>query len=302
MYQLPMKRTIVIGVMVSWFCVVATARDANNDRSAVHYASFSAAGGWYSLLETLPDLYTTGAGAATLGVGYELRYKNFWFGIGVDVQYFSSISKAEQHTFSQAMYDTQGKQMTMHYHIYSDKETAQGVHVGLPIMVGAQFLNGFYFGGGVHVQLNTFLNASSQIEYETSATYSRYIEDFEDMPNHWYQPYPASGSASVDVPQPQVSLMAEIGYDVFGRDYNALSTLHPPVLKIAAFAEIGVRNALHNEGDLHRYTVNDENPIYLDIVPYHRAIDTNVNRFMPLFVGLKLTYLFRLPKHDCRCL
>lgn len=296
-----MKRVLFLISLGGLFCVSAWGRDLNSDRRGLHYVSFSAGGGWYSLMETLPDLNTTGGGSAFAGVGYELRYKNFWLGTGVDLQYFGNTATTNGSLFSQMMYDTQGKQMTCHYDVYDDKEQVQGANVGIPLIVGAQFLNGFYLGAGARFQVNMAATASSRVTYRTSATYDRYIADFESMPNHWYQPYTVTGRQRVTM-RPEVSLVAEVGYDVFAHAYEALTTLHPPVLKVAAYAEIGVMNVLKNEGDLPRYTINAENPMYLDIVPYYRAIDTNVNKFLPLFVGVKLTYLFLVPKRDCRCL
>ncbi len=297
----PMKKTYLLTLLAGLFSLSVSARDVNNDRRGLHYVSFQAAGGWYTLFENLPDLRTTGAGATTIGVGYEFRYKDLWFSASLDAQYFASMATTTGHIFSQSMYDTQGKQFICHYNIYDDHESLQGISLGLPLMVGAQFLNGFYLGAGVHVQLNAMARAYTKLTYETSATYSRYIADFEDMPNHWYQPYNGDGTATVKV-KPQVNLAFEIGYDIFAKNYGSLSTLHPPILKIAAFAEVGVLNAISNEGDMARFTVNPDNPMLLDITPYYRAIDTQVNKFIPFFAGIKLTYLLTIPKRDCRCL
>ena len=112
-----------------------------------HYFSLSAGVGYYSLLENIPEVSTKGGAAGLFGVAYELRYNGFAFSVGVDLQYGSSTMTMAPFSAHREIYDTQGKQVSMHYEVSSSTDTQSDFRVGIPVMFGF-YTNGLY--GALH--------------------------------------------------------------------------------------------------------------------------------------------------------
>ena len=90
--------------------------------------------------------------------------------------------------FDVPIYDTQGKLATMHYQVGTIDERTRLFYASIPIMFGYHNC-GFYIGAGAKIGLPIVPTVKSQYTYTTTATYSEYIEDFVNMPNHYNATY-----------------------------------------------------------------------------------------------------------------
>lgn len=264
-----------------------------------HYFSISASGGYYSLLENIPDVTTKGGGSGILGINYEMRYNGFWFSVGVDMLYGTSTLNMPPFDAHREMYDTQGKRVSFHYHIDEYSDTQKDFRVGVPVLFGF-YTNGLYGAVGAKFSYAPRTVTTPTITYTTSGTYERYIADFENMPNHFYAEYTTPGRSELKM-HPQGSIIAELGYDVLNKERMSNYALCS-VLKLAVYAEYGINSCMsgadHNE---QLYGVNPANPVQLTIDSYYARMNLDEARVVPFYVGIKATFMLRIRTSNCRC-
>ena len=264
-----------------------------------HYFAFSAGGGYYALLENIEEVRTTGGGAGVIGLGYELRRRGFSFSAGLDLQYGGSTMQMSPFEVHRLVWDTQGKEVNYHYAVNKWSDTQLDLRVGVPVLFGF-YTNGIYGAIGGRFSYSPRVVSVPAMTYVTTGTYVKYISDFANMPDHFYGERTTHGSGELHM-QPQGSVMAEIGYDILNKERMS-NYIYCSVLKIAVFAEYGINNSLRgNITDEECYTVNEQNPTLLVGEPYYARRKLEGARIVPLFVGVKLTYLLRIRTKNCNC-
>lgn len=264
-----------------------------------HYFSISAGGGYYSLVENIPEVSTTGGAAGMLSIGYELRHNGFWFAFAADVHYGGSTMYMAPFSAHRDIYDTQGKRVSLHYDISSYSDTQSDFRVGLPVLFGF-FTNGFYGAVGAKFSYAPRTISTPSMTYTTKGTYERYIADFENMPNHFYTEYTTPGRTEMKM-HPQGYVIAELGYDILNRERMS-SYARCSVLKVALYAEYGLNNCLSgSDHDELTYDVNPADPSQLIVSSYYARTNIRDARVVPFYVGVKVTYLMRIKTANCRC-
>ena len=251
-----------------------------------HYGWVSMEGGYHLLQEDFDDLNTLGGSAVHFGTGYEFQLHGIYTSIGVD--------------FDQRMYDTQGKLMTYHFKISESIERSSGVIAALPIMIGYSF-QGIHIGGGVSFGYNLSAKSRVKREYVTSATYPQYIEDFTNMPNHFYTNYESTNTEKLAMKTP-INILGEIGYNVLrSNKYQKYQNSQSTILKVGAFVEYGLCNVFENEMDGALVEPNPEHPTQLNLHPYYNNKSTTNHNIFPISAGIKVTYMMRIPTKNCHC-
>lgn len=291
---------IVATMLLSMLCVNGYAGQKVIDNSVVdkHYGWFSVRGGYFTFLEKFDDITTHGGCQFAVAGGYEYRYSLFYLSAGVDISYWSSNASTISYQFDRRMYDTQGKQMTYHYELDPSNEHSYGITAAVPVIVGLNY-RGFYCGVGAVIGYHFLSMNHVTRAYKTAATYEQYIDDFADMPNHYYTNYQASNKEKLNLHFP-INLTAEIGYDVlYGYSYSSYS--RDKVLKIGAYVEYGLMNSFRNKSDGSLFEVNPDHPTQLLVYSYYGNKATTTNRVVPLSVGIKLTFMLRMPTSSCQC-
>lgn len=264
-----------------------------------HYLSLTGEVGYYSLLENLPDVRTRGGASGALGLGYEMRYNKFWFGIGLDLQYGSSSMTTAGFGIDRAVYDTQGKLVQFHYDIKDYTDTQNDLRVGVPILFGF-YTNGIYGGAGLRFSFAPYTFSAPSVTYYTRGSYEKYIDDFEDMPNHFYTEYTTKGRSELKI-RPQASVIAELGYDILNKERMSAYALCS-VLKVALYAEYGLNSCMNGTKDESEvYSIDPSNPTQLIPSSYYANKDLRKSRIVPLFVGIKITFMLRIKTAECRC-
>lgn len=264
-----------------------------------HYFSLSASGGYYSLLENIPEITTKGGGGCTIGIGYEFRYSYFWLSAGFDFQYGASTLTTAPFDIHREFLDTQGKPVNFHFYVDEYSDTQHDFRIGIPVMVGF-CTNGIYGGIGMKFSYAPRTVATPSIKYVTTGTYEQYIDDFENMPNHFYTEYTAPGRTEI-VMKPQGHVIAELGYDILNRERMTTYALCS-VLKVAAYAEYGINSCMSgSEDDGILYGYDETNPAQLIANSYYAQHNVSKARIVPLFVGIKVTFMLRIKTANCRC-
>ena len=265
-----------------------------------HYGWASIEGGYHLLQEDFDDLNTLGGSAVHFGTGYEFQLHGIYTSIGVDFNLWTSSATTQPYNFDQRMYDTQGKLMTYHFKISESIERSSGVIAAFPIMIGYSF-QGIHIGGGVSFGYNLSAKSRVKREYVTSATYPQYIEDFTNMPNHFYTNYESTNTEKLAMKTP-INILGEIGYNVLrSNKYQKYQNMQSTILKVGAFIEYGLCNVFKNELDGALVEPNPEHPTQLNLHPYYNNKSTTEHNIFPISAGIKVTYMMRIPTKNCNC-
>jgi len=264
----------------------------------IHYFSVSGSLGYSTLLEDFDELRTAGGMGAAAAFGYEVRTHGFWLNTGIEMQMLNATSSYGIEGFDRAAYDTQGKQMTYHYTINSADDRQRLVYAGVPLMAGYYKL-GFYAGVGAKVAWPLMAKEQSAVSYTTTATYSQYVEDFGDMGNHYLTDYRTSTTEDLEK-RLKISVIGEIGYDVMAWARQSIRTEHHG-LKIGAYVEYGVSNLLGTGEDRPLYTIDQSNASQVSFTPYYNARSANGHRVVPLYAGVRVSWIFCVRTKHCDC-
>ncbi|MBO4453457.1 MAG: hypothetical protein J5761_00200 [Paludibacteraceae bacterium] len=290
---------LVIGLLTAAGELCAQQQWKIRNANSKHYFSVSAGCGYYSLLENIPELRTTGGAAGMLNVGYELRYNRFCMMLGVDVQYGASTMYMAPFSAHRDIYDTQGKRVSMHYYVGRYSDTQSSLRVGLPLLFGF-YTNSFYGVLGAKFAYVPMTVSIPEMRYTTTGTYEQYIVDFENMPNHFYADYTTPGREEIHM-HPQGLVVAEVGYDLLNKERMS-SYARCSVLKIALYAEYGLNSCMSGLAhDEQTYEINPADPSQLIVSSYYARRNLRGARIVPFYVGVKLTYLIRIRTANCHC-
>ena len=264
-----------------------------------HYLSLNGEVGYYSLLENMADVRTRGGAGGALGLGWEMRYNHFWCGLGIDFMYGSSTMTTAGYSVDRELIDTQGKHVSYHYDVQSYTDTQHDFRLGLPIMLGF-YTNGIYGGAGLKFSVAPYTATTPTITYRTIGDYEKYIDPFEDMPNHFYTEYTINGHSEIKI-VPQASVVAELGYDILNKERMS-AYARCSVLKVSVYAEYGLNSCTKGtKFESEVYDVDPSNPTRLEPNSYYANKDLRDKRIVPLFVGVKVTYMLRIRTADCHC-
>ena len=264
-----------------------------------HYFSVSAGGGYYSLLEDIPDISTEGGGAGLFGIGYEMRYNGFWFSLGADLLYGTSTLSMDGWDAYREIYDTQGKKVTYSYNVAEYHDTQRDFRIGVPLMIGF-FTNGLYGGIGGKFSYAPRTMTTPSITYTTVGTYNQYLADFVSMPNHFYTDYTEKGTSRVEM-VPQGSVCAELGYDILNKERMSAYSLCS-VLKVAIYAEYGINSCVKGpEHDDMVFGFNTQDASRLTVGASYARISTKDARIVPFYVGIKVSFMLRIKTASCHC-
>lgn len=255
-------------------------------------------GGYPFVFDDFVETENFGEFSADLGVLYGFRLNGFWFECGVGYQHHASKAEYGVSGTEVLMYDTQGKEMLMHYDFERAVDWQDFNIVNLPIVLG-YYNSGFYIGGGPKVGLGFSLVERSDLYYTTSASYNQYIEDFEGMPNHYYGTFKESCRESLNVGL-RLGGVVEIGYDfleLMNWNYRNYSSL-----KLSVFAEYMFLNLGSSNKSLLLYDIDESNPSKIRLLPFYyvKASGGSVTPFQSVMVGAKLSWMINMSHRQCK--
>ena len=294
-----------LSLLLVFFCVAQlSAQRGAPSFPEFHYISLSLSGGYSSLFSNFENTKVPGMAGATFGIGYEYRYRSLYLSLGVEGQFISSRLAPGVDTIHAPMFDTEGEKMTYHYALDKWYDDQMGVYVNIPFIIGFN-LHGFYMGVGAKAGMNLWGSTSSKLKYTTSATYDRFMDDFVEMPNHFYTDYVSKSDKYPLALKPNVAAIFEVGYDILNIPQGKKQI--PLVLKLGAYAEYGFMNVFTKVQPQPTFTFDGTDPSIIHITPYYvgdrvlaQAKAPVVN---PFYIGVKAALLFQLPvPQKCHCL
>lgn len=273
------------------FCQSKTNNEYNS------FLGFYIGGGYPFVYDNYVETSNMGVFTGNIGLNYGFTLNNLWFELGLEYQHQASVANYNVSGTDITMLDTQGKEMLFHYNFNRAIDKQNFNIVSLPFILG-YYNSGFFIGAGPKIGFCINIVETSNLYYTTSATYNQYIEDFVNMPNHYYATYEEISKKNL-LPNLRVSIIAETGYDVLvnlnKENYNSL--------KISVFAECSFVNLKSDNTSLSLYDIDKENPSKIKLLPFYFVKATNSNRVTPFYsvnIGVKLSWLINFPYKECK--
>ena len=268
------------------------------------YLYFGATGGYSTLLGKVKEMSVPGFLEGGLHLGYELRHNHFLFRFGAEGEYYGSSTKTEIKIDDLPIEDTRSGQALLHYNMLSPLTEQQNfLNAGASLMMGYSAneerdelpSGGFYALLGVKVLMMCYESSTAKLKYETTASYERYIDDYEDMPNHYYTTKEATAKPKFGF-WGSLFITADIGWEFNVNDYDKL--------KVGLFADGGLLNIMDG---LSRANCHPDDPDVTQLVidSYYRSDAMEGVYVVPLMIGVKVTYSLNLDvfgKESCNCL
>lgn len=251
-----------------------------------HFGYISGGLGYTSLQEEVPDFTPSGDLGGVVGFGYEFRNNSLWISAGLQLNFHRSKATLEEYKFNTPGYDTQGKEVTLHY-LVNERDEQKWQFIEIPIMVGWYF-KGFYIGAGPKVGYSLNSRIVSSGTYDLSATNELYGIEFKDMPEHGYRQYDFEGEHVASL-KPMISLIGEIGYDLLSAVPTRSQLCH--VLKLGFYFEYGLNSMVEPVSSNKRLQIDTKDATKAVVNPYLASGMTEKYRVVPFYTGFKITYL-----------
>lgn len=264
------------------------------------YLYVGLSGGYGTLLGSVPEMSVPGLASGGVSLGYEMRSSHFLLRAGAEGQYVGSRCNTEITVGDVRIEDARYGLAWMHYKMLSPLEESQNfVTAGLGLMVGysandyqdSRIHGGFYVLGGVKALFRCAEFNSVRLKYETTATYDRYIDDYENMPNHYYDAREVTGSPKFGF-WGFLAASVEMGWELNVDGYDKL--------KIGAFADCGFTNVMAGQ-KVSRVRNDATDPSMLVVDSYYRSEAMEGKYVVPLMVGVRVSYAWNMNKlRNCR--
>ena len=148
--------------------------------------------GYSAMFHNFDSTSIVGGGGVGLGVGYQLRKGQFLFNTGLEFEFINSATKVKGIDGIVPILDTECDAAAFDYRFrkYIDRQN-MGL-VNIPILLGMQFpvdKYTLYFLAGGKIGMSIFGTYSVNAKMKTLGVYDRFIDPFENMPNHYYTDY-----------------------------------------------------------------------------------------------------------------
>lgn len=296
-----MKTKITLLIVLLSLYVVDTKAYTRLNPELHHFFSADVALGYASLLNNSEQVETGSGVAAHIGVGYRVLYNRFLFATGAELYYMYNAYSMSAAMLNLKMVDTEADPFTLHVDATAGRDWVSALNLNIPLFMGMEYRR-FYFLAGPKLCINIANQMQAQATAITTATYDKYIEDFEDMPNHMLGQYDLSSGNqrapwNIDV-MAHVEIGGRIGSFSFDKGGDIVHPKHR--IYLAAYMDYGLLN-------LNQVTVGDarigyEQPsgqaLRLYLTPALMSKDIVGAWVRQLSVGIKATVLLELPKRD----
>jgi hypothetical protein len=243
-----------------------------------------------------------GTGVAA-GLGYEMHRKKFIFQVGGEFQLGNSSMEMRDFSFDIELFDTEGERYTGHYLFTSNTDHYRTGMVNVPFMLGLHLGSRMYFLAGGKIGVHIFTKSTTVSQVESSGTYHNLIDDFGNMPNHYFGIKDEITTFDV-LFKSNFSFSAEVGIYLSKPTPKTLQSTLKTAYRVSVFADYGLANLYDNAiaGPSYINKMGDSGyqPAKNSFVMTRKFDIQEVKNF---YVGLKLTLLMgRDGGYECNCL
>lgn len=305
-----MKKVLLLAMI---FLPISSLLATNN--LARQYLGFSVGSGYSNidLFKQHTDLITKGMFGFDAEFAYEYQnshIEGMWLSAKFGIQLMTSRSVFNGlQDFTLRINDTRGIETNCHYKDFGPLKENQSIFAFSPMFQIGYHENDFYFGVGVKPMFDLFFSATSTA-YVTTATYDQYIDDFENMDDHYYTYHDVKNSEGIKSKFGGGGLLSfEIGgyykNDKYSGGGKGKHTSDIQLVKLAAFVESGAiwYGSWESQGykplnGMDGKSLYFETPtIYSDVtelkpLSYYQVNNSSSRLFVPFYAGVRLTVLF----------
>ncbi len=255
-------------------------------------------GGYTNMFNDADNIKSLGRAGFGIGGGYEWRKKSFIIHAGAEFVQFNSVLQMDDFIYELALTDTEGDPYTGKFYFSDNKDRYQLGYINIPVMLGLHF-NKFYFMAGGKTGFNVYGKSKMDYGAISAGDYPQFIEDFENMPNHFFDENKVKSSSSVKT-KINFALSAEAGISL----RSAAEKKSNISYRLAVFCDYGLVNIRDNSyaEDLILDRGNGM-PYQPGLNSFIRTAELKDKHLNTLFTGLKFTVVFNLgEKRGCNCL
>lgn len=319
-----MKRTIAILTLIATLAIPAIARSTK----PYHAFGLYGDGGYSQMLTSMPAVGTPLGWSAGAGAIYELKYRRLMFQTGVGFRYQQISCSAADTAFTwmdvMDIDPIHPKKVDVHYSFYNHEDKSRNWYLEIPVLFGTFFVAPGYDGPGQgyllvgpKLRFNIAGNTRASVVGTTTGTYHDYIGDWAEMDGHGFRKnVPISSEGPKLNLKVDLAAHLEVGYE-YGKEnrrgqsrrmrgYQQPNEVRP-IVRIAGYFDMGVLDIMPANG-----ASGTNTPLETIAVPRSTMYDFptyQVNHIFRtgaasdywlrnMFVGVKLTVLFRLPNHE----
>ena len=305
----------VLLILFAAVCTTAAARPRTTYKKSSgiqHYITLSLSGGEGNAMTRATDdhpfIHNNIGADGQFHIGYELRQRNFLFGIGVGGDYDLHRQRIDSFT---DVYSRLDREQDPIYYIYSYrdyKDLQQAVNVSVPIYIGGYLTEELYLLAGVKLGIHVWNTHTVHTELETYGTYQQFIHTIHGAEYFgYYNESHYTYSGAYPAPAFKVTPMLEVGYKI------PLDIKNKRIeMRVGGYVEYGIPLSKQNElrmADISRTDVNPstQNQLNLrDNIILNAPVATDWQKggnSCNLQVGVRFTCLFNVtpPKKFCMC-
>lgn len=264
-----------------------------------HFISVTGAIGYASHTNNVAGIESGSGVNVSVGAGYRLLRNSFLFSAGIEANYGSMAYSTADYSCQLDMIDTEGMPFLMNADASNGSDICQAINLNIPVLAGGEF-HRFYFLAGPVVSVNLRGTTSAKAMLTTTGDYDRYIDQFENMPNHGFSTVPLSSGTETVSFRMDILAHAEIGLRL-GKIYSQTGADVPKPQQryyIALYADYGLlnihRNATH--GNRLSYSETDSQGLQFNLTPVLLSTELKEAQIHQFGVGIKMTFLFELPQ------
>jgi outer membrane protein OmpA-like peptidoglycan-associated protein len=266
------KAVLVLWLLMFIFIGDLTAQKPKNV-STRHYVGGWLFGGYSAMFHSFDETSVLGGGGGGLGLGYQLRVKNFLFNTGAEFEFLNSATNVNNIRGEKRIFDTQGKEVILPYDYKRNRDVQNVGIINVPLLAGMQFQGAqtYYFLLGGKVGLPVMGSNSNRGKVMTKGYYKEYIDTFTNMQNHYYGEQTFKSKSGLSTFSTNVMLSGEVGIELndflsfWPKAGKALKknvtrvksenvyrisdafTREAPRIRVAIFADYGLLNINGNE-------------------------------------------------------
>jgi hypothetical protein len=255
-------------------------------------------GGYSYLNSSFNNTKEIGGEGLSVGLNGEWTFNANWITqIGGEFSYFNSSISPFNFTEQRNLIDTEGDNFTINY-AYSQFSQIQHLgYINLPIGVGYK-TNTFYAIAGIKVGFPVYSKYATIIKnLTTDGDYPQFIDNFENMPNHYFISERKDFRDDFSYNK-NIVAFARIGHQF---DLRSSNPLIRKTFRIGFFANFGLSN-LQKYSDIIPLISYGENPVNIHA---NNMIYTNhslKNTLHSTIIGIELAFLIRQNTvYRCNC-
>jgi hypothetical protein len=298
MYKLTENSFLLIITLVFSFF----GHQTNAQHGGEHNLAAWGSAGFYNLNTDNSTIPSSGSAGLGGGLGYEFHKNIFIFQIGGEFQLGNSSMNIKDFSYDIDLFDTEGDEYIGHYSFTSNTDHYRMGTVNIPIMFGLHLGQKAYFLAGGKVGINAFAQSVTTSNVESSGTYYNLIDDFENMPNHYFGKKEEITSFDV-LFKTNFSLSAEVGIYLSQPNRKSFARNLRTAYRLSFFVDYGLVN-LHDNSMAGPLIINKLGDIGYQPAKNSFVLtkDFNIQTIKNFYAGLKFTFLVgRESKYDCNC-